>query len=331
MKETLALDSVPRHPYIFGIAGTLPYVATSLSTLVLSWNITATWPTKWSLVNTFMLWPENAREWLHVMEHIQLGYGAVLISFLGAVHWVRLSSSRAGYAWLPVHMWAVTNTIASYQGLELAEKTPSYPRTSTRYIASFVAPLVAWPTILMPVIYALIAQFTALTALYLFDARAAQQGWAPGWYPTYRFVLTAIVGGAIAAALIGRARIDAGISETVEDAGSAALNLKAMRERIVNPKGIEGRHGEKGRYVNWERLEEEERQRRREKEAKKKKEEEEAEKGAEEKGKEKDGDKKEVKDSGNGESKKKDGVDEKAHEKADGGSNKEKKDKESKK
>ena len=35
-----------------------------------------------------------------------------------------------------------------------------------------IAPAVAWPTIFMPVEYALITQFTAFTFLYFADARA---------------------------------------------------------------------------------------------------------------------------------------------------------------
>lgn len=70
-----------------------------------------------------------------------------------------------------------------------------------------IAPAVAWPTILMPVEYALISQFTAFTVLYFADARATVRGWCPAWYSTYRFVLTFIVGAAIVASLVGRGRI----------------------------------------------------------------------------------------------------------------------------
>ncbi len=59
----------------------------------------------------------------------------------------------------------------------------------------------------MPVQYALISQFAAFTVLYLADSRATQHGWTPPWYGTYRFVLTAIVGGAIFISLVGRAKI----------------------------------------------------------------------------------------------------------------------------
>ena len=69
------------------------------------------------------------------------------------------------------------------------------------------APAVAWPTIFMPVEYALIAQFLAFNALYFADARATVRGWFPPWYSTYRFVLTFIVGASIVASLVGRGQI----------------------------------------------------------------------------------------------------------------------------
>ena len=69
------------------------------------------------------------------------------------------------------------------------------------------APAVAWPTILLPVEYALISQFLAFNFLYYADSRATKRGWAPPWYSVYRFVLTFIVGSSIVASLIGRGHI----------------------------------------------------------------------------------------------------------------------------
>jgi len=85
----LALNSVPREPYILGLAGTLPYVATSVSTLYLGWNLGSEWPTSSTILNSIMVSHETADQWLHILESVQLGYGAVIISFLGAIHWVR--------------------------------------------------------------------------------------------------------------------------------------------------------------------------------------------------------------------------------------------------
>lgn len=76
-----------------------------------------------------------------------------------------------------------------------------------RYMYGVVAPAVAWPTIFMPVEYALITQFFAFNFLYFADARAAAKGWFPAWYGIYRFVLTFFVGASIVFSLIGRGRI----------------------------------------------------------------------------------------------------------------------------
>lgn len=59
----------------------------------------------------------------------------------------------------------------------------------------------------MPIEYALTTQFAAFVALYFVDSRAATRGWAPHWYGTYRFLLTAMVGMAILVSLVGRANI----------------------------------------------------------------------------------------------------------------------------
>jgi len=88
VKDTFDLSSVPREPYALGLAGTLPYFATSISTMYLSWNINTQWPTDSNFVNSFMLSNESAHQWLTTLESLQMGYGAVIISFLGAIHWV---------------------------------------------------------------------------------------------------------------------------------------------------------------------------------------------------------------------------------------------------
>jgi Mg-chelatase subunit ChlI len=70
-----------------------------------------------------------------------------------------------------------------------------------------IAPAVAWPTILMPVEYALITQFVAFIFQYFSDARATVRGWLPPWYSTYRFVLTFLAGASIVLSLVGRGQI----------------------------------------------------------------------------------------------------------------------------
>ncbi|KAL9100887.1 MAG: hypothetical protein Q9163_003798 [Psora crenata] len=192
IKETFALDEVPREALIIGMAGVLPYLATSLSTVYLAWDINHA-----DLDGQgFLLSGPTAELVLHIVEPLQVGYGAVIISFLGAIHW--------GLEW------------AKYGGVH------SY----RRYAYGVVAPAVAWPTILLPVEYALIAQFSAFVFLYFADARAVVRGWAPHWYSTYRFVLTFVVGASIVISLIGRGQI----ADKINRLPSPADRIKALRD-----------------------------------------------------------------------------------------------------
>lgn len=142
-----------------------------------------------------------------------------IISFLGAIHW--------GLEW------------AKYGG------THGY----RRYAIGVIAPAIAWPTILLPVEYALIAQFLAFNFLYFADARATVKGWAPSWYTTYRFVLTFVVGASIVVSLIGRGQI----VDKINRLPGPADRIKALRdsqmqsleeeEKMKRAKLVEGEEG----------------------------------------------------------------------------------------
>jgi hypothetical protein len=60
--------------------------------------------------------------------------------------------------------------------------------------------------VLLPLDYALLAQFVGFTGMYFADSQATVKGWAPRWYPTYRFILTFVVGVCIVTTLIGRGK-----------------------------------------------------------------------------------------------------------------------------
>ncbi|KAI9880557.1 MAG: hypothetical protein M1830_002256 [Pleopsidium flavum] len=192
IKDTFALTEVPREALYIGMAGVLPYLATSLSTVYLAWDINHAATTG----SGFLLSGNTAEMLLHIVEPLQIGYGAVIISFLGAIHW---GLEWAGYG--------------GYHGYR-------------RYAIGVVAPAIAWPTMLLPVEYALIAQFLAFNFLYFADARATVRGWAPAWYTTYRFVLTFIVGASIVVSLIGRGQI----ADKIGKLPGPADRLKALRD-----------------------------------------------------------------------------------------------------
>ena len=207
--ETFTLKDVPREALYVGLAGVIPYLATSLSTVYLSFDIQYAAMHGQGLI----LSGETAEQLLHIIEPIQLGYGASvsgfrrfkssktdvhfqIISFLGAIHW--------GLEWAG---------FGGYQG---------YPR----YSIGIIATAVAWPTLLLSAEVGLIAQFLAFTFLYYTDARAATRGWAPSWYATYRFVLTFIVGASIVASLIGRGQI----ADLITRPTGPADRMRALRE-----------------------------------------------------------------------------------------------------
>lgn len=123
-----------------------------------------------------------------------------ILSFLGAIHW--------GLEW------------AGYGG------TQGY----RRYAFGVLAPALAWPTLLMPIEYALISQFCTFTFLYYNDARSVVRGWSPPWYAVYRFVLTFVVGASIVLTLIGRGQI----ADKVTHQPGPADKMRALREKQLD-------------------------------------------------------------------------------------------------
>ncbi|GAQ08288.1 hypothetical protein ALT_5609 [Aspergillus lentulus] len=202
IKDTFSLEGTPKEALYLGMAGVIPYLATSLETVYLSYEINRATATGDGLIFS----GQTAELMLHMLEPIQVGYGAVILSFLGAVHW--------GLEW------------AGYGG----------KHGYRRYAAGVIAPAVAWPTLLLPVEYALISQFLAFTFLYYNDARAAAHGRAPHWYGMYRFVLTFVVGASIVASLIGREQIANTISteHTITDKINALLFLQKKEKEEAN-------------------------------------------------------------------------------------------------
>jgi hypothetical protein len=74
IKETFALNEVPREALVIGMAGVLPYLATSLSTVYLAFDINHASATG----STFFFSQATAEQLLHIVEPLQVGYGAVV-------------------------------------------------------------------------------------------------------------------------------------------------------------------------------------------------------------------------------------------------------------
>jgi len=90
-----------------------------------------------------------------------LAWAAIILSFMGAVHW----------------------------GIALRESDHA-PRL---YVASVLPALVAWIALSLSALPALSLIATAFTVLFVFDLRSAREGLLPAWYPRLRMPLTAIV------------------------------------------------------------------------------------------------------------------------------------------
>jgi hypothetical protein len=68
------LDAVPKEAYWIGMAGVVPYMATSLSTVYAAWEINQAATTGSGL----FLNEKSAELMLHIIEPIQIAYGAAV-------------------------------------------------------------------------------------------------------------------------------------------------------------------------------------------------------------------------------------------------------------
>jgi len=151
---------------------------------------------------------------LYHVEAIQISYGAVMLSFLGAVHWGMEFANLGGKQGMP------------------------------RYLLGIAPVLAAWPTLLLPSHIALATQWAAFTGIWAADIKATGLGWTPRWYATYRFWLTLAVGCSIIATLGGTNYFGPG-STTIASTGHKLKELNEKEQKEIDKseknKGIGGR------------------------------------------------------------------------------------------
>lgn len=105
--------------------------------------------------------------------HALMAYGAVILSFLGGIHW----------------------------GLAIgSQSVADHPEFRNRLILSVIPSLAAWAALLFPENNGLLILAAAIAAMLWMDIRASRLGHAPPWYPKLRLPLTCVV---FAALLIG--------------------------------------------------------------------------------------------------------------------------------
>jgi len=105
--------------------------------------------------------------------NLQVTYGAVMLSFLGAMHW----------------------------GMEVAEY--GGPKGYPRLVLGTAPLMVALFTLGMEPMTGLIVQWAGFTGLWYADSKATMAGWTPKWYSQYRFYLSILVGTCIIFSLAG--------------------------------------------------------------------------------------------------------------------------------
>jgi len=164
------LQAVPQHVLFFGLAGTLPYLGTSVGTVFLAREANLTGNGLNSLTG---LDYDTLLNSLHSLEAAQITYGAVILSFLGALHW---GMEFVGFG--------------GEQGYR-------------RLMIGTLPLLFAFPTVFLSHGVALASQWVGFTLTWFMDQRAASNGWTPPWFATYRFYLSIIVGFSIIGTLAG--------------------------------------------------------------------------------------------------------------------------------
>ncbi|KAL5529464.1 hypothetical protein ACEPAG_5449 [Sanghuangporus baumii] len=160
--------SVPKPAFIFGLLGGVPYIATSATVVYLARQAgiaAAGFSTN--------IDPGVALTILDQALSIQVTYGAVMLSFLGALHW----------------------------GMEFAEYGGQ--KGYSRLLLGAAPVIWGWSTLALDPTYALITQWVGFTGLWWADLKATEAGWAPRWYSQYRFYLSILVGTCIIGSLAG--------------------------------------------------------------------------------------------------------------------------------
>jgi hypothetical protein len=133
----LSIAAIPKPALILGWAGVLPFAALT-----------------GAAISGFRL-PVDAQLAL-------VGYGAVILSFMGGVQWGIALRSPAETRWIG-------------------------------YAVSVVPALIAWPCLLLPRPWALAGLIAGFLLLLAYDIWTVRKGWAPDWYAALRLELTVAV------------------------------------------------------------------------------------------------------------------------------------------
>lgn len=164
MTKAATLKDVPRPALLLGLAGLIPFAAGALGV----W----TFPPAWA---DFALFAQTL-------------YGAVIVSFMGAIHW----------------------------GLALSEAARGGPGTVTwgRLGLGVLPPIFGWMAALAHPLPGLMILILTFAGVFFFDLQAVARGQAPAWYRPLRKLLTLLVILSLAVSLLRVATLP-GLSESL--------------------------------------------------------------------------------------------------------------------
>lgn len=123
------------------------------------------------IVPVVVLWL-GSPAWREPTWAVLHGYAAIILSFVGAIHWgAALRESDPGRLWQAMG-WSV------------------------------IPALLAWVTLMLPHRHGVALLLLGFAAQYWIDRRAVALGWLPAWYGSLRRVLTAGVTACLTLALV---------------------------------------------------------------------------------------------------------------------------------
>ncbi|MEM8703235.1 MAG: DUF3429 domain-containing protein [Pseudomonadota bacterium] len=147
-----APDAMPLPAKWLGTTGAIPFVVTAI--------VAAFGPQDWSA------WAAQALAY----------YGAVILSFLGGIHW----------------------------GLAISNNGPTRI-SAVRLCWSVVPSLIAWGALLLPLFFGLMVLTAAFGLVLFVDTRAGTRAVVPSWFPGLRTALSVAVIASLPLGLIGAA------------------------------------------------------------------------------------------------------------------------------
>lgn len=163
-------SEVPKPVLYSGLIGAAPYLGTAAATI---WYARQAGIAFAGGTTGATVAPDVAMAILNGCVHLQVTYGAVLLSFLGALHW----------------------------GMEIAQYGGEQ---GYRRLLLGMAPVAfGWSTLAFEPTFALALQWFGFTAMWYADLQATNAGWTPRWYSQYRFYLSILIGVCMISTLAG--------------------------------------------------------------------------------------------------------------------------------